>query len=171
MLRLFVYNDFRKVLPFEQRIKAEQDQFSSEQQENLNSVGNQFAFNCTEILRDSFQGRNFLRTKVHSTRGYILRDMPDILFTQTLVTIELPDERQSFVDILEKQDVEKAFDFIGVQLVGSLNEFLKKEQLESCKVEFGNPYYNTSSEWIMYIHCYPNNLSPDCAFRVGNKMC
>ena len=171
MLYLSVLVDFRKVIPFEQRIKEEQDQFSFEQQENLKFESRQFAYDCLDILQDSVPERipDILGINVHATRGNILRDMPDILFTQTSVMIDIPNERQSFVDILEKQDVEKVFNSIGIR-AGSLNEFLKKEQLESCKVEFGNPYYNTSSEWDMYIHCYPNNLSPDCAFRAGNKM-
>lgn len=177
MLHLSALVDFRKVLPFEQRIKEEQDQFSFEQLGNLKFESRQFAYDCLDILQDSFlklqdsvpeRIPDILGINVHATRGNILRDMPDILFTQTSVMINIPNERQSFVDILEKQDVEKVFNSIGIR-AGSLNEFLKKEQLESCKVEFGNPYYNTSSEWTMYIHCYPNNLSPDCAFRAGNN--
>ena len=135
MLHLSVLVDFRKVLPFEQRIKEEQDQFSLEQQGNLKFESRQFACDCLDILQDSFLELqnsvpecipDILRTDVLATRGNILWDMPDILFTQTSVMIVIPNERQSFVDILEKQDVEKVFDSIGVQLVGSLNEFLKK---------------------------------------------
>ena len=81
MLHLSVLVDFRKVLPFEQRIKEEQDQFSLEQQGNLKFESRQFACDCLDILQDSFLELqnsvpecipDILRTDVLATRGNIL---------------------------------------------------------------------------------------------------